>query len=126
MALVAILAGAWMSLLAAGCPASRFSKRFAQPWSPRLASLFDDSTDVCAPWVSSSEPWARREHELSARRCQEADLVALGHIEEVVDTLSGAAVKQVVLQFKVDRMLRGRVEDLPGGKRRVTLVVSRA
>jgi len=115
----------WL-LLAAGCPVSIYSKKSARPWAPTLAGLFDDSTDVCAPWAGSNEPWARREKELTAQRAQETDLVARGQIEEVVDTLSGAAVKQVVLQFQVQKMLRGGTDDLPDGKERITLVVSRS
>jgi hypothetical protein len=122
----ALLWAAGLILLLAGCPVSKYSKKNARPWEPKLGNFFDDATDVCAPWASSSEPWARREHELSARRAQESDLVAQGQIEEVVDTLSGAAVKQVVLQFQVGKMLRGDVDDLPDGRRRITLIVSGA
>jgi hypothetical protein len=122
----ALLWAAGLFLLLAGCPVSKFSKKNARPWEPKLGNLFDDATDVCAPWASSNEPWARREHELSARRALESDLVAQGQIEEVVDTLSGAAVKQVVLQFQVGKMLRGNEDDLPDGKRRITLIVSGA
>lgn len=122
----ALLAIVGLALVLAGCPVSKFSKKNARPWEPKLVNLFDDATDVCAPWVASIEPWARREHELTAKRCQAADLVAVGEIKEVVDTLSGAAVKQVVLQFEVKKMLRGNVEDLPDVSRRITLVVSRS
>ncbi len=121
-----LLTMAGLALLLTGCPVSKFNKMNARPWQPKLAVLYDNATDVCSPWVASSEPWARREHELTARRCLETDLVAVGEIQEVVDTLSGAAVKQVVLQFHVKKMLRGNIEDLPDGKRRVTLVVSKS
>ena len=121
-----LLAGAGLAALIAGCPKSRFSKVNARPWQPKLINLFDDATDVCAPWAASQEPWARREHENTAKRGLESDLVAVGQIEEVVDTLSGAAVKQVVLQFQVKKMLRGSIEDLPEGNGRLTLVVSRS
>lgn len=121
-----LLAGVGLTLLTTGCPVSKFSKRYARPWEPKLNSLFDDATDVCAPWAASNEPWARREHELVAKRTAETDLVAIGQIAEVVDTLSGAAVKQVVLQFQVKTMLRGEPKDLPGGNRRITLVVSKS
>jgi hypothetical protein len=124
--LAALLTGAGLALLLAGCPLSKYSKKNARPWEPKLANLFDDATDVCAPWTTSIEPWARREHELMAKRCLETDLMAVGEIEEVVDTLSGAAVKLVVLQFYVKKMLRGIVADLPDGSRRITLVVSRS
>ncbi len=121
-----LLTMAGLALLLTGCPVSKFNRKNARPWRPNLAVVFDDATDVCAPWVDSNEPWARREHELTAKRCLETDLVAVGEIREVIDTLSGAAVKQVVLQFHVKKMLRGNVEDLPDGNRRVTLVVSRS
>jgi hypothetical protein len=121
---VVLLTTAGLALLLGACPVSKFNKINARPWQPKLAVLFDNATDVCSPWVSSNEPWARREHELTARRCLETDLVAEGEIREVVDTLSGAAVKQVVLQFYVKKMVRGDLEDLPDGKRRITLVVS--
>ncbi len=124
--LAALLTVAGLGLLLAGCPVSSFNKRNARPWQPKLAIIFDDTTDVCAPWVDSTEPWARLERELTAKRCQETDLVAVGTIQEVVDTLSGAAIKQVVLQFQVNKMLRGNIADLPGGTSRVTLVVSRS
>ncbi len=123
---LALLMGAGLTLLLVGCPISKFSKKNARPWEPKLSGLFDDATDVCAPWTNSSEPWAHREHELTAQRCQESDLVAVGQIEEVVDTLSGAAVKQVVLQFRVKKMLRGELSDMPNGNDRITLVVSRS
>lgn len=124
--LAVLLTGAGLAVLMAGCPVSKYSKKKARPWQPKLVGLFDDATDVCAPWVASKEPWARREHEQTAKRTQETDLVAEGQIEEVVDTLSGAAVKQVVLQFHAQKMLRGSFADMPEGKPRITLVVSRS
>ncbi|MFH2009386.1 MAG: hypothetical protein ABI333_22535 [bacterium] len=112
-------------LALAGCSElTRASKKFAKPWEPRLHSLFNDSTDVCSPWAPSQEPWAVREHELIARRSLEADIVALGEIREVVDTLSGAKIRQAVLQFEVSEMLRGTRPDLTDGATRITLVVS--
>jgi len=121
-----LLTCAGLALVLTGCPVSKFSKINARPWEPHLVNLFDDATDVCAPWAASNEPWARREHERMAKRCQTADLVAVGRIMEVVDTLSGAAVKQMVLQFEVKKMVRGNVDDMPNGSRRITLVVSKS
>jgi hypothetical protein len=112
-------------LVLTGCTnLTNASKRFAKPWEVKLHALFDDTTDVCAPWAPSREPWAMREHELIAKRSQEADLVAVGQIREVVDTVSGAKITQAMLQFHVSKMLRGTKPDLPTASSRVTLLVS--
>ena len=37
-------------------------------------------------------------------------------IEEVVDTLAGGRIKTMVLHFRVDKMHRGTIADLPGGE----------
>ena len=108
-----------------GLTTSRTSKRNAKPWDPKLAPVFDDGSDPCTPWMSSDEPWAIKERELLTTRAKQADIVAVGRVQDVEDTSFGGANRQTTLTFLADTMMRGKKSDLPGGKYRVLLSASK-
>lgn len=110
---------------ACGATMSRASKKHAKPWDPKLAPVFDDSSDPCTPWMTSDEPWAIKERELLTQRGMKADIIAVGQVQDVEDTRFGSTTRQTTLSFLVSRILRGKESDLPGGQTTVLLSASR-
>jgi len=119
-----------VGLLMLACAAScgphttRAARSHARPWRPSLAALFDDQNDLCVSWATSDEVWAVNERTLHDRRVEQADIIALGKVGDIVTSDTPGARNQSVFHFRVTHLLRGTRPDLPQGRSELLLPIS--